>query len=393
MATTLYTFANNVQTTLASPITTTTQTVITLSSTANLPIIPSGYVWAITLNDVATGLYYEICYVTSISGANLTVLRGQEGTTALTWAANDKAFGAVTAAALKSFLNSGSLGNYVLLSPASQQTGFVNVSGSITSGAQGVFASGVSAGGAITNATTGAFSGDVTAEDFIASRPYSNTALASMPLRVQGSGGTIGIGPSSGLSAHGITASALAIGLAGSSNFAAFDVNGNLGLTGSAYATYGVFNIVNATQINQNGQQVISSISSSTLSVDQSGSNVDLEVKSGAVGGTLTAYAQFTTTTFSETVSIALPSGGTYALTAQAVGFEWNEGGGGNATLEGTAGSWDNTMTTNNSNAIRTLLIVGSASGGTTVGASISGTCDNIITGGGIILLTANRTS
>lgn len=372
---TLYTFSNNVQTTLASPITTTTQTVITLSSTANLPIIPSGYVWAITLNDVATGLYYEICYVTSISGANLTVLRGQEGTTARTWSANDKAFGAVTAAALASFLNSGSLGNYVLLSPASQQTGFINVSEGITSGGAGTFSAGVEVGGALTGATTGSFSGNIA------------------------SAGKISAGPSSfGSSAGDISANrgnnTGVIFLGNSNAYLYFNASEYI-LNNYPLSVGGEISSpeLNATTVLQNGVQVLNTITSSSLTVSKSGSNVDLEVKSGAVGGTFTAYAQFTTTSFSETVSIALPAGGTYALTAQAVGFEWNLGGGGNVTLEGTAGSWDNTMTTNNTNAIRTLLIVGSASGGSTVSANISGTCDNIITGGGIILLTANRTS
>jgi len=45
----------------------------------------------LTLNDAATGLVYEIVYVTAISGAALTVLRGQEGTTAQNWNAGDYA--------------------------------------------------------------------------------------------------------------------------------------------------------------------------------------------------------------------------------------------------------------------------------------------------------------
>jgi len=45
----------------------------------------------LTLTDAATGLVYEIVYVTANSGAALTVLRGQEGTTAQNWNVGDYA--------------------------------------------------------------------------------------------------------------------------------------------------------------------------------------------------------------------------------------------------------------------------------------------------------------
>ncbi len=96
-------FANNVDTTLASPITSSGQTTIVLSSTANLPTIAAGQTWALTLNDAATNLVFEIVYVTARTGATLTVLRGQEGTAATTWLAGDLAFGSDTAGILASF--------------------------------------------------------------------------------------------------------------------------------------------------------------------------------------------------------------------------------------------------------------------------------------------------
>ena len=100
-------FSNNVLTTLAAPITTTVATSITLSSAANLPTIGPGQFFALTLNDAATRQVFEIVYVTSYSGAVLNVQRGQEGTTAQTWLANDLAYGAVTAAELAQALTTG----------------------------------------------------------------------------------------------------------------------------------------------------------------------------------------------------------------------------------------------------------------------------------------------
>ncbi|HDR9231313.1 TPA: hypothetical protein QDB29_001456, partial [Burkholderia vietnamiensis] len=65
----LFTFANNISTTLAGAIST-GATSLTLSSAANLPSsIPAGKVLAITLNDVATRQQFEVIYATAISGA------------------------------------------------------------------------------------------------------------------------------------------------------------------------------------------------------------------------------------------------------------------------------------------------------------------------------------
>lgn len=92
----IFVFANNVNTTLASALSP-TSTTIALASSANLPTITPGDYFPLTLNDKATGNIYEICYITAITGASLTVLRGQEGTTALSWVVGDYAYGAFTA--------------------------------------------------------------------------------------------------------------------------------------------------------------------------------------------------------------------------------------------------------------------------------------------------------
>jgi hypothetical protein len=100
---TIFTFANNVNTTLAGGISP-SSTSLTLASTANLPSsIPSGETLAITLNDVATRQNFEVIYATSISGATLSgLLRGQEGTAALSWATGDYAYSAPTSGQMKS---------------------------------------------------------------------------------------------------------------------------------------------------------------------------------------------------------------------------------------------------------------------------------------------------
>ena len=93
---TAFVFANYVDTTLAAAVSS-TATSLSLSSSANLPVLGPGEVMPLTLNDAATGLVYEIVYVTAISGTTLTVLRGQEGTAAQNWSSGDYAFVSPTA--------------------------------------------------------------------------------------------------------------------------------------------------------------------------------------------------------------------------------------------------------------------------------------------------------
>ncbi|MDR6421263.1 hypothetical protein J2801_003551 [Paraburkholderia phenoliruptrix] len=95
---TIFVFANNVDTTLAGNISS-SATSLTLSSSANLPTsIPTGYVFVITLNDAATRQNFEVIYATNVSGSTLSgLIRGQEGTSALSWSTGDFAYSAPTA--------------------------------------------------------------------------------------------------------------------------------------------------------------------------------------------------------------------------------------------------------------------------------------------------------
>lgn len=91
MTTSQFLAINNFSTTVAAPVAP-SDTTIVLSSSVGLPTIPVGDKMPITLNDAVTGQLYEICYVTAITGASLTVERAQEGTAALAWAVGDFAF-------------------------------------------------------------------------------------------------------------------------------------------------------------------------------------------------------------------------------------------------------------------------------------------------------------
>lgn len=98
---TQYVFANNVSTTLAAAATT-SDTTLTLASSANLPTLTSEQAFPLTLNDAATGQVYEIVYVTAISGVTVTVERARESTSAHAWAVGDYAYDAHTAEATAS---------------------------------------------------------------------------------------------------------------------------------------------------------------------------------------------------------------------------------------------------------------------------------------------------
>lgn len=103
---TAFIYANNIQTTLATAITS-SATTIALASASNLPAsIPSGYYLVITLNDAATRQLFEVMYATAISGNTLTVIRGQEGTGAQSWLVGDLVYSGPTAGQMQQLAGS-----------------------------------------------------------------------------------------------------------------------------------------------------------------------------------------------------------------------------------------------------------------------------------------------
>ena len=83
-------FANNAQSTLSGPIASTATSLNVAAGTGNeFPLPGVGQYFVMTLNDQATKLQREIVWVTARSGDTMTIVRGQEGTSALAWLAND----------------------------------------------------------------------------------------------------------------------------------------------------------------------------------------------------------------------------------------------------------------------------------------------------------------
>ena len=94
--------ANNAQTTIAAAINATATTVSLAAGTGTLfpaPVSGTSY-FKLTLIDAATEQLTEIVHVTARSGDSLTILRGQEGTTARAWSANDIAANMLTAGSI-----------------------------------------------------------------------------------------------------------------------------------------------------------------------------------------------------------------------------------------------------------------------------------------------------
>lgn len=83
-------YSNNAQSTLAGSISDSTTTItLAAGGGAEFPTLSAGEQFTATITDAATGLLREIVVCTARVGDTLTVVRGQEGTTALNWSAND----------------------------------------------------------------------------------------------------------------------------------------------------------------------------------------------------------------------------------------------------------------------------------------------------------------
>ena len=84
---TVFQFSNFAQTTLANGLTPSETTgTLALGTGSTMPALSTGQQFAAVLTDAATKTVKEVVYVTAISGDVVTMTRGQEGTTAGTWA-------------------------------------------------------------------------------------------------------------------------------------------------------------------------------------------------------------------------------------------------------------------------------------------------------------------
>lgn len=109
--------ANNAQTVLAAGISSSATSITVNTGTGALfpsPVSGTSY-FKLTLVDAATGSLTEIVHVTARSGDVMTIQRGQEGTTARAWSANDLAANMMTAGSFDALLqkqsNLADLGN------------------------------------------------------------------------------------------------------------------------------------------------------------------------------------------------------------------------------------------------------------------------------------------
>ena len=104
---TTFIFKNNANSTLAGAITSSAVNAnLAPGSGALFPNPSTGQVFSATLIDAATQTLNEIVYVTAISTDTVTILRAQEGTTALNWLAGDFFIHQLTAGQMGSFLQS-----------------------------------------------------------------------------------------------------------------------------------------------------------------------------------------------------------------------------------------------------------------------------------------------
>jgi hypothetical protein len=86
----VFLFADNARSTLAAPIGPSATTITLAPGTGALfPSPGAGQQFALSLNDASTHLSYEIVYCTHRSTDTLTVIRAQEGTSALSWLTGD----------------------------------------------------------------------------------------------------------------------------------------------------------------------------------------------------------------------------------------------------------------------------------------------------------------
>jgi hypothetical protein len=100
---TIFVFSNNASTLIASGISPSSTTVVCQAGQGALfPAISAGQVAACTLEDVSGNI--EIVYATGRTGDTLTIVRGQEGTTAISFASGSRLEQRITEGVIASFL-------------------------------------------------------------------------------------------------------------------------------------------------------------------------------------------------------------------------------------------------------------------------------------------------
>lgn len=106
-------FSNNAQTTLAESLTSTATNLTVASGKGTLfPTPADGNLFAVTLTSANNPDEVEICHCSAVNSDTLTILRGQDGTTAQTFSAGDLVSLFPTAGVTSLFAQAGYLGVY-----------------------------------------------------------------------------------------------------------------------------------------------------------------------------------------------------------------------------------------------------------------------------------------
>jgi hypothetical protein len=332
-----FTFANNVSTTLASAISDSATTVV-LTSAANLPTIPGGDYFAVTLNDAATQSVFEIVYVTAISGANLTVLRGQEGTAARAWLVGDFAFAADTDGILANFLQALSVA-----APLSYTDGVLGIATPLA-------------------------------------KSYGGTGTAT-PALVEGAGIDLtGTWPNETIANAGV----LSIN----------EETGAVEITGSGGA---IVTQPSADEVNVNTSGLVKTIASvgETVTVARTGQAVNLEIGTGFVGQTVVALFNPTPSEINSGYDVEIPSplpAGNWVVTIMCIGWGLADDTSHTIELTGTGGTFASVASLNGIAQSRTLYIAGTAVGGQQPGADLSGANVSYAAGSSAVFLVIEAT-
>lgn len=184
---TIFLFANNANTTLAGAINSTaTSCALAPGTGALFPNPSAGQQFAMTFVDAATGLQTEIVYCTARSGDTCTIVRGQEGTVAQSWVANDIAANLLTAGTMNALIQS------VQLNPVRQVTGSGAFAINTADGSVGLNRS-VSPAPSSATLPSGAFAGQVfSVEDLLGNfQAYPVTISAPAGMSIAGEGSII----------------------------------------------------------------------------------------------------------------------------------------------------------------------------------------------------------
>jgi hypothetical protein len=107
---TIFIFSDNARSTLAAPITLSSGTLsLSPGGGARFPNPGPGQQFAVTLNDLATQSVYEVCWCTARNGDQLTVLRGQEGSSTHAWGVGDYVWNGPTAGQMNNLVQTPSM--------------------------------------------------------------------------------------------------------------------------------------------------------------------------------------------------------------------------------------------------------------------------------------------